>query len=95
MDLIELDGEIQDYYGNKLTEFNGFVNISVYDKSSELKTLDNDNYGVVKKFSLQKASFTKELLLLQMESLALNLLSQKIFPMLKEQEKSVFMLKTV
>jgi hypothetical protein len=59
MDLIELEGEIQDYYGNKLTDFNGVVNISVYDKASELKTLDNDNYGQVKDFSLQKSIIYK------------------------------------
>ncbi len=39
-------GEMQDAYGNKLTNFNGFVYPTVYDKEREINTLNNDGAGV-------------------------------------------------
>ncbi len=50
---VTIEGEIQDADGNVLTDFNGKLLPSVFDKPSQLKTLANDG-GSVFSFSVQK-----------------------------------------
>jgi hypothetical protein len=54
---VTFTGEIQDKNGNKLTNYNGFVFPSVYDKSREINTLNNDGEGVFKYNSLGSVIF--------------------------------------
>ncbi len=43
---ITISGEVQDLNGQKMSDFNGFVYPSIYDKSKDIKTLDNEGEGV-------------------------------------------------
>ncbi|MBQ9254113.1 MAG: type IX secretion system sortase PorU [Bacteroidales bacterium] len=50
---IYVKGDIVDFNDNKVTDFNGKINISLYDKKSNYYTLDNSNLGVNLEFELQ------------------------------------------
>jgi len=45
LDLIDAEGEITDAAGNKITDFNGKVLISLYDKPTRYNTIGNDTYS--------------------------------------------------
>lgn len=47
-------GHIENYNGDQLNDFNGDVFITVFDKSSRLKALDNDNSGSAFEFNSRK-----------------------------------------
>ena len=49
-----ISGEMQDYLGNKLSEFNGFLFPTVYDKPSRYSTLGNDPASSKATFYIQK-----------------------------------------
>lgn len=49
-----ISGEMQDYLGNKLTGFNGFLFPTVYDKPSRYSTLGNDPASSKASFFIQK-----------------------------------------
>lgn len=51
---VTIQGEIRDKNGNLLTDFNGIVYPTVYDKSAKISTLANDPGSSVVQFSLQK-----------------------------------------
>ncbi|MGB0165619.1 MAG: type IX secretion system sortase PorU [Luteibaculum sp.] len=55
LSLVELEGEIQDGVGSKLADFNGVVDIKIYDKASTLQTLDNDGTGFNVKFKVRNS----------------------------------------
>ena len=42
-----ISGYVSDINGNKLNNFNGTIYITVFDKPTQLATLDNSNYGIV------------------------------------------------
>lgn len=42
---VELKGELRDLNGQKLSDFNGVLNVSVYDKEVQRQTLANDGIG--------------------------------------------------
>ncbi len=44
---VRITGHIEDFNGNLLTDFNGIVNPTVYDKKSDKATLRNDNQGAI------------------------------------------------
>jgi hypothetical protein len=54
LERIVLSGNIEDQNGGFLSTFNGNVSLTVFDKSSELKTLNNDNDGRVFNFQSRK-----------------------------------------
>lgn len=45
LSLVELEGEVRDLNGQRLTDFNGILNLSIYDKESSRQTLSNDGVG--------------------------------------------------
>ncbi|MCR9155310.1 MAG: type IX secretion system sortase PorU [Bacteroidetes bacterium] len=45
LSLVELNGQVQDANGQAMTDFNGILNISIYDKESQRQTLSNDGIG--------------------------------------------------
>lgn len=45
LSLVEISGEVYDLNNQKMSDFNGILNISIYDKESERKTLANDGIG--------------------------------------------------
>jgi hypothetical protein len=51
---ITIMGEVRDPYGNRISNFNGIVYPTVFDKSSTIQTLKNDPSSYVTNFSLQK-----------------------------------------
>lgn len=51
---VTISGEMQDYIGNKLTEFNGFLFPTVFDKPSRYSTLGNDPESSKATFYIQK-----------------------------------------
>lgn len=50
---VTVAGTVTDFSGQKLTDFSGITNVSVFDKASEKKTLRNDGMGPVLDFSLR------------------------------------------
>lgn len=48
---VELAGELRDLNGLKLTDFNGTLNVSVYDKELQRRTLVNDGIGAPVNFT--------------------------------------------
>ena len=54
LEKVLLSGSIEDYNGQLQSDFNGKLSLTVFDKSSELKTLDNDNRGRIFDFKLRK-----------------------------------------
>ena len=55
LSLVEIDGEVQGLNGAKLSDFNGVLSVSVFDKESERKTLVNDGVGPALSFDEQNA----------------------------------------
>jgi len=51
---VTIAGEIQDISGNVLTDFNGTLCPTIFDKATLMKTLDNDNKGLSLPFTLMK-----------------------------------------
>ena len=45
LSLVEIGGEVQDLNGQVMTDFNGVLNISIFDKESQRQTLVNDGVG--------------------------------------------------
>ncbi len=45
LSLVELQGEVQNLNGQRISDFNGILNISIYDKESDRRTLANDGVG--------------------------------------------------
>lgn len=56
--LVEVKGHVEDGNGNKLSNFNGTMYPTVFDKSVEIQTLNNDGHGVFK-FDLQNKKLFK------------------------------------
>ena len=56
---IKLEGIVTDSNKNKLTDFNGTVSASIFDKAIDKKTLDNDGFGVVMTFDVQDSRVFK------------------------------------
>ena len=54
LSFVNIQGQINDQSGNKLTDFNGFVYPLIFDKSSEVTTLANDPASDPFTFDLQK-----------------------------------------
>lgn len=54
LSLVTVAGEIRDRQGNKMTNFNGLVYPTVFDKAATINTLANDPGSSVKSFKLQK-----------------------------------------
>ncbi|MBC8343000.1 MAG: type IX secretion system sortase PorU [Bacteroidetes bacterium] len=52
--LVEIRGEVRDYKGDKMSDFNGTLYPTIYDKENKLSTLDNDNKGKARDFNLRK-----------------------------------------
>ncbi len=55
LSLVEIEGEVQDLDGSKLSDFSGILSVSVFDKESERKTLNNDGVGPTLSFSEQNS----------------------------------------
>lgn len=55
LSLVEIEGEVQDLGGAKLSDFNGVLSVSVFDKESERKTLVNDGVGPALSFEEQNS----------------------------------------
>jgi len=53
MSAVEIKGIVTDNNGSKLTDFNGEVNVKVFDKPRELTTLENDPTSPARNFSVQ------------------------------------------
>lgn len=51
---IELRGEVRDNFGDKMTDFNGIVSVSVYDKENTYRT-QGDNGGQARDFKLRNS----------------------------------------
>ena len=51
---MKLSGQVEDFDGSMINDFNGKVFITVFDKESDLKTLDNDGEDEVFDFKLRK-----------------------------------------
>lgn len=45
LSFVEIGGEVQDLNGQVMTDFNGLLNISIFDKESQRQTLVNDGVG--------------------------------------------------
>ncbi len=50
---VHIDGEVRDMQGQKLSQFNGTLTATVFDKPSTAKTLANDNGSYVQDFQTQ------------------------------------------
>lgn len=55
---VNIEGIITDINGNKLTNFNGIISPTVYDKAKQLTTLQNDGGGAMQ-FNLQTSKLFK------------------------------------
>ena len=58
LERVTIFGQISDYQGNKLTDFNGTVYPTVFDKSKRIETLNNDGIGTFR-FNLQESILFK------------------------------------
>jgi len=56
---VTIRGEIQDYYGNKLTDVNGILYPTVFDKPTKFSTLGNDPASNPAEFHIQKNALYK------------------------------------
>ena len=54
-----IEGEITDQDGNLINSFNGEIFLTVYDKESKRKTLDNDNNGITYEFEVRNSVLYK------------------------------------
>ena len=54
LDKIKFSGEVRDYTGALKSNFNGELNLTLYDKASQLKTLANDEESYEKNFTVYK-----------------------------------------
>ncbi|WP_299675045.1 type IX secretion system sortase PorU [uncultured Tenacibaculum sp.] len=52
---IKLEGIVSDNIGNPLTNFNGIVFTTIFDKPIDKTTLDNDGFGIVNTFDSQES----------------------------------------
>ncbi|SNR14916.1 type IX secretion system sortase PorU [Tenacibaculum jejuense] len=52
---IKLEGIVSDNTGNPLTNFNGIVFTTIFDKPIDKTTLDNDGFGIVNTFDSQES----------------------------------------
>jgi hypothetical protein len=57
LEKVTVDGMIADEYGAKVDDFNGTVQVTVYDQPQEVSTLDNDDEGVFKYNSQESIIF--------------------------------------
>ena len=58
---VSFEGVITDNLNNILTDFNGNLSTTVYDKPIDKSTLDNDNFGIVKVFDSQESKLFRGL----------------------------------
>ncbi len=56
---INLQGIVTDDQGNKLTNYNGVLTTTVFDKKINRKTLDNDNHGIIMDFEVLESNIFK------------------------------------
>jgi hypothetical protein len=54
LDKIKLNGVVEDYQENLLSDFNGKIYVTLFDKEKELETLANDEKSNVKKFKVRE-----------------------------------------
>jgi len=47
LSIAALEGHVADQAGNKITDFNGFIHVNVYDKIQRITTLNNDRNGTL------------------------------------------------
>ena len=43
LDVVSVGGSVRDEYGSRMTDFKGLVHVKVFDKSSQITSLNNDN----------------------------------------------------
>ncbi|MDG2274713.1 MAG: type IX secretion system sortase PorU [Flavobacteriaceae bacterium] len=58
---VSFEGVVTDNLNNILTDFNGNLSTTVYDKPIDKSTLDNDNFGTVKVFDSQESKLFRGL----------------------------------
>ena len=58
---VSFEGVITDNLNNILTDFNGNLSTTVYDKPIDKSTLDNDNFGIIKVFDSQESKLFRGL----------------------------------
>ena len=58
---VSFEGVVTDNLNNILTDFNGNLSTTVYDKPIDKSTLDNDNFGIVKVFDSQESKLFRGL----------------------------------
>ncbi len=58
---VSFDGIVTDNLNNILTNFNGSLSTTVYDKPIDKSTLDNDNFGIVEIFDSQESKLFRGL----------------------------------
>jgi len=56
---IEIKGRVTDYANNFLSDFNGKLDLTLFDKPTEISTLKNDNGSLVKNFTLRNSILFK------------------------------------
>ena len=54
LEKVTIEGDVRDHQGNLLSDFNGKVFPTIYDKKANIKTLKNDEGSIVKTFGLQQ-----------------------------------------
>ncbi|WP_170264987.1 type IX secretion system sortase PorU [Salibacter halophilus] len=57
LEKVTIDGMVADEFGAKVDDFNGVVQVTVYDQPQEVSTLDNDDEGVFKYNSQESIIF--------------------------------------
>lgn len=58
---VSFEGVVTDNLNNILTDFNGNLSTTVYDKPIDKSTLDNDNFGIIKVFDSQESKLFRGL----------------------------------
>tara|TARA_B100000787_G_scaffold159892_1_gene138417 strand:+ start:5717 stop:9109 length:3393 start_codon:yes stop_codon:yes gene_type:complete len=58
---VNFEGVITDNLNNILTDFNGNLSTTVYDKPIDKSTLDNDNFGIINTFDSQESKLFRGL----------------------------------
>ena len=61
MSKVRFEGVVTDNLNTVLTDFNGSLSTTVYDKPIDKSTLDNDNFGVVEVFDSQESKLFRGL----------------------------------
>lgn len=56
---ISMEGIITDNSGNIIPSFNGILSATIFDKSVNKQTLDNDGFGFINKFDIQESKLFK------------------------------------